>query len=128
MLRRVLEEHEPDIRDAGLKRSEHVRGRRVAEVRWRAKRGGGMGDLIGDGNHVDGSRASVGLKLANTWTRGGTPPRSLTGAVKWPAVTKTRSRHGPGFSVWSSWLTLRAGQTGEVSWMKKLISCDPRSM
>ena len=34
----------------------------------------------------------VGLKLANTLIDGGNVPSALAGAVKWPAVTITRSR------------------------------------
>ena len=44
------------------------------------------------GIQVRGSLASVGLKLAKMRIDGGNVPRAVAGAVKWPAVTMTRSR------------------------------------
>jgi hypothetical protein len=44
------------------------------------------------GIHVAGFLASVGLKLANILIDGGSAPSAVAGAVKWPAVTTTRSR------------------------------------
>jgi hypothetical protein len=41
---------------------------------------------------VLGSLASVGLKLATIRIDGGNEPKAVAGAVKWPAVTITRSR------------------------------------
>ena len=89
--RRMFEEYEPDICDARLERGDQdIVGRVTLWRRW----AGGIDGCVAI--RTTGIQVwiftSVGLKLAKARTEGGIAPSALTGAVKWPAVTITRSR------------------------------------